>query len=370
MATSTSHRRLLHVFPSFALGGSQARLVKLIDAFGDRYRHRIVSINGDESARSVIGRSDLVDFIACPKADGALGRLKAYRRLIRESDADLLLTYNWGAIEFAMADVPRMVRHVQVEDGFGPEETQQRLWRRSMTRRATLMANGSTMVLPSRTLQQIALSEWRLNPERVKYIPNGIDPDRHRDVAGRDRPSCHARSAQEVVIGTLAGLRPEKTLEVMIDAVAALRDQWPVRLVIAGAGPLEAALRQYCEQGGHDAFVSLLGFRSEPDEVTFELDIFCLSSLTEQLPISMIEAMFAGLPIAATDVGDIRQSLPEAQHPYLARHSAVDLARVLQPLVASASLRRELGQANRACARQRFSLEPMLRGWAEVFDQR
>ena len=122
---------------------------------------------------------------ACPR------RFFALRRRIIAAAPDLLLTYNWGAIEWALANsLFGLCRHIHFEDGFGPEETDKRLWRRSMLRRLALMRT-STIVVPSRNLEGIAQREWHLPTTRLRYIPNGIDADAFAAHA-TTRRSSHA----------------------------------------------------------------------------------------------------------------------------------------------------------------------------------
>ena len=161
--------------------------------------------------------------------------LFALRRRIIAAAPGLLLTYNWGAIEWALANsLFGLCRHVHFEDGFGPEETDKRLWRRSMLRRLALMRT-STIVVPSRNLEGIAQREWHLPTTRLRYIPNGIDADAF--AAHDDDAPLFARSPDEVIIGTVAPLRPEKDNAARLVRVFARLDApQQTRLEIAGGG--------------------------------------------------------------------------------------------------------------------------------------
>ncbi len=113
-----------------------------------------------------------------------------------------MLTSNWGSIEWAMANIGAVTRHIHLEGGFGSDEIASQRRRRILARRVFLRRR--TIVVPSRTLQRIATENWRLDPESVRYIPNGIDLAR---FATRGRPRG---PADELVLGTVAALRPEK----------------------------------------------------------------------------------------------------------------------------------------------------------------
>jgi glycosyltransferase involved in cell wall biosynthesis len=360
--------RLLHVFHSFALGGSQARLIRLIDTFGDEFEHVIVSLTGDVSATSLIQRADRVRFIdGRPLMKATPFAWPGIRKVLREHAPDRLLTYNWGAIDWAISALGSGIPHIAVEDGFGPEESVRRLYRRSLTRRLVFGMARSELMVPSRTLADIARSEWGMPEVRVHLVPNGVSPDPYRVVHQRGRPSVFSRDGRETVIGTLAGLRSEKSLDRMIEAFRKIVAVRPARLVIAGTGPLESSLRELCEKFGLGDAVHFEGFRSDPAAFLHELDLFMLSSQTEQLPISLIEAMLSGLPAVSTDVGDVRASLPFEQRSYVVERDADALARAALAILALPDGGGSLGRANRQHAIDHFGPQAMLSAWRRAF---
>ena len=131
---------------------------------------------------------------------GAIGAWRTLKRIA----PDVLVTYNWGAMDWSIAKrfLPRL-SHVHFEDGFGPEEKAHQLRRRVQWRRFVLNEPRTTVAVPSKRLETIALQTWHLPRQRVAYIPNGIDCAR---FAAKPRTN----NLNEVVIGTVASLRPEK----------------------------------------------------------------------------------------------------------------------------------------------------------------
>jgi hypothetical protein len=163
MATPT----LLHVFSTFAVGGPQVRFATLANHLQQRFRHLVIAMDGRYDCRE---RLDPTLSIELPnpriRKGHTLSNVWTFRRVLRSTRPDLLVTYNWGAIEWAIANWPRMVRHVHIEDGFGPEEAHGQMRRRIWTRRIAL--HRSTVVVPSRTLEAIAREIWHLAPGRVR----------------------------------------------------------------------------------------------------------------------------------------------------------------------------------------------------------
>jgi glycosyltransferase involved in cell wall biosynthesis len=272
---------LLHVFSTFAVGGAQMRFAALAGALVSLFRHVGIAMDGDYACASRLPPGLDVRCERIEAVKGAtLANVRRFRRRLREIGPDVLVTYNWGAIEWAMADIPRLARHIQVEDGFGPEERTRQLPRRVMTRRLVLAR--STVAVPSRTLWRIATEVWRLDPRRVRYVPNGIDFAR---FAGP-----HA-TVVEPVIGTVAGLRAEKNVARLVRTFRLVADALPARLVIAGDGPQRAELERLAGELGLAARVHFTGHLADPAALYRGLDVFALSSDTEQMPLSVIEAM-------------------------------------------------------------------------------
>src|SRR5580658_2961921 len=154
-------RTVLSVFATFAVGGPQVRFAALANRYGARYRHLIVAMDDNYACRERLSPTLDVHFPSVPIRKGAtLANLRTFRRFLRTQKPDVLVTNNWGSIEWAMANLPALVRHVHIEDGFGPEERDRQIRRRVLTRR--LVLRWSAVALPSQTLTRIATDIWRL----------------------------------------------------------------------------------------------------------------------------------------------------------------------------------------------------------------
>jgi glycosyltransferase involved in cell wall biosynthesis len=356
---------LLHAFSTFAVGGPQVRFATIANHFGPRYRHAIVAMDGNLAARERLNPGLDVTFptIHLPKND-TLGNARRLRAAIHEIKPAALFTSNWGTIEWAIANRTGLVRHVHIEDGFGPEERTTQIPRRVWMRRLFLARR--TVVVPSLTLKKIALEQWRLNPARLRYLPNGIDLAHFAAGPAAQLPG------QGPIIGTVTALRPEKNLARLIRAFAHAISQAgadrPARLAIIGSGPERAALEALTHELGIADRVHWPGHIADPAPLLRSLNIYAMSSDTEQMPISLLEAMAASLPVAATDVGDIAAILPPEQRPYVTPLDDAALAQALTALIENPTLRTSLGQANRTKAEAGFTQEKMFAGWGALFD--
>ncbi|MBC7987755.1 MAG: glycosyltransferase, partial [Sphingomonadaceae bacterium] len=168
------------------------------------------------------------------------------------------------------------------------------------------------------------------------------------------------------VIGTLAGLRAVKNLPRLVRAFAAAGEG--ARLVIVGEGPERGAILAEAARLGVAERVSLPGFLPDPARYLGLFDIFALSSDSEQFPISLVEAMAAGLPVVATSVGDVAEMVAEPNRALLVDpKDELGFAASLARLIADPALRRALGEANRARAAAEFDEAAMLAAYRALY---
>ncbi|MDE2303803.1 MAG: glycosyltransferase [Sphingomonadales bacterium] len=367
----TAPRRILHLHSSFDPGGKEMRAVQLINGFGRACAHDIVSaVPGALGAAARIARK--IAF-ATPEFPGLQGR-PGPRRLHRLARAmrgyDLVLTYNFGAMDAVLAHtlfaralaLPPLVHH---EDGFNADEAAGLKPVRNWYRRIAL-GGIAALVVPSRRLEAIACDVWHQPPERVHRIANGIATSAY---GARPKPDALPRIVKregELWLGALAGLRPVKNLPRLVRAFAGLPEPW--QLVILGEGPCRDEIRAAALALGIAHRVHLPGFIAEPARVIDLFDCFALSSDSEQFPLSVVEAMAAGLAVAATDVGDVKAMLAEENRGFVVpAGDEAALADALARLAADAGLRARLGRANRALARACFDEAAMIAAYRAVY---
>jgi glycosyltransferase involved in cell wall biosynthesis len=364
MGTTADVPLLLHAFSTFNVGGAQVRFAAIANHFGRRFRHSLVAMDGQYACRERLDPGLLVDYPDPVIRKGhTLANVREFRGFLRSRQPDVLVTYNWGSIEWAMANWPRLARHIHIEDGFGADEAQGQFRRRIWTRRIVLVQ--STVIVPSLTLERVAARDWELNPQNVRYIPNGIDCAR---FSAPHDPALAARWAGSgPVIGTVAALRREKNLERLLRAFRRASVHHGGRLVIVGDGPERSALQALAAEMGIASQVVFPGHVASPETLYRAFDVFALSSDTEQMPYSIIEAMAAGLPIAATDVGDIRHMVAAENLPFISRSSDELLADALDKLIGDPGSCRHIGAANQAKARQEFDQDRMFAAYGAVF---
>ena len=358
---------ILNVFSTFAVGGPQVRFAALANSAGHHFRHLVFAVDGQYDclnrlrSPSCVGRS-YFDF---PRG-GIATNVATAHKLLRRLDPALLITYNWGAIEWTLAAALTKVASVHVVDGFGPEEAERQLARRIWFRRLAL-ARCHRVVVPSRTLYKIARKTWHLPAHQITHVPNGVDVDWFVKPPDDGFISRLGIPHNHLVVGTVAALRPEKNLDRLLRAIAMVAEQRPVALVVVGDGALRQSLESQARATGLGDKVIFAGALEDPARILGVFNLFAISSDTEQMPFSVLEAMAAGLPIAGVDVGDVKEMVSDENRPFIVEPEPKALAGSILDLLADGKRRLRVGAANRQRARQDYGLDQMVHSYNELF---
>ena len=365
--------RVLHLHSTFAAGGKELRTVQLINAFGSSLSHAIVSAdpNAYGASEHIAKGRDVRYPRDFPSLKGKPwpGRLHKLAKAMKPFD--LVLTYNWGAMDAVMAHtlfsdslgLPPLIHH---EDGFNEDEQEGLKASRNWYRRIAL-GRASGLVVPSEVLEGIALEAWQQPIGRVKHFPNGIDTKGFATRPRADALRGVIKHEGEKWVGTLAGLRAVKNLPALVRAVATLSEEW--QLVIVGEGPEADAIRDAAEEADIAHRLHMPGFVANPRSFLGLFDVFALSSRSEQFPLSVVEAMAAGLPVVAPAVGDIASMVAEENAGFIvAPNDEAALAEALGRLAGDAPARTSIGLANRAKARSQFDEAKMIASYRRLYD--
>ena len=363
--------RILHCHSTFSLGGKEARAVRLMNAFGAAAEHVVLSaMPGRFEARAALAPGIKVSFPEdAPSLAGRPGARRMWRLARYMRRFDLVLTYNWGAFDAVMAHRlfggPGLIHH---EDGFNEDEAVALKTRRNLYRRLGL-PGALKLVVPSRRLEKIARNAWGQTRSRLVRIPNGVAIEHYGRHPEDGAIPGFERRPGEIVIGTVAGLRRVKNLPRLVRAFAAMTHK-AARLVIVGEGLESEAIAAEARARGVSARLLMPGFLADPARWIGHFDIFALSSDSEQFPISLVEAMAAGLPAVATAVGDVPDMVSDDNRPLIVDpDDEAAFAAALDSLADRDDLRRAIGAANRARAAVEYDEKAMIRDYAQLYGE-
>jgi glycosyltransferase involved in cell wall biosynthesis len=202
-------------------------------------------------------------------------------------------------------------------------------------------------------------------PAKCSVILNGIPLEKFLA-----RPASPGSMRPRIRFGTVGRLVPAKGHAVLIDAFAKVAAELPeADLKIYGYGPLEGELQARIERLGMRGRITLAGRTEDTSRVLEALDIFVFSSLNEGLPLVILEAMAAGLPVVSTRVGGVPEVAPERLFPWMCEPGDADaLAKAMSCAAANTQLA-AIGQAGRDLAARSYGVGEMASNYLALYEK-
>lgn len=363
---------LFHVFPTLANGGARTRLIAIANALPRKYRHTILALDGNLDAAAGLATDVQCAFETIGPSRSrhfSIANVRRARGLLRRVAPDLLVTYNSDTFEWSMAGWSGPCPRIHIEDGFGYDEAPLRSLGRRVWVRRLCLAGCARVVVPSASLARVAIDAWRISPDRVLHLPHGVDARRFEQPPDPGLMASLGIAEGTLVVGTVTALRPEKNVLRLVRVFASLPASLKARLVIVGDGPDRARISAEVARLGIAQRVTMAGALDHPERILGRFDVFALGSDTETMPSGVLEAMAAGLPVVATDIGDVRRMIADGNGQFVVPTGDEGaLKTALQTLLEYGDLRRGVGAANRAHARSNYPLEKMLAGYDALFE--
>ncbi|MDJ0906577.1 MAG: glycosyltransferase family 4 protein [Woeseiaceae bacterium] len=227
---------------------------------------------------------------------------------------------------------------------------------------AFILRRCDRVIFGSRAQQQLWVEKYRLQKDRTTVIYNGVDADHFR---GPDDPDMDLRASLDIdedaiVIGCVAHLRPEKSHQDLLAAMASPGMRSNAVLLLIGDGPEEPALRQYVELHDLSAAIRFVGRVDDVRPYLSLMDIFVLPSSSEVFSNAILEAMAARIPVVCTAVGGSIEMVESGETGFLyPRHDVDELVKALETLIADSACRERFGANAAARVREMFSIERM-----------
>jgi len=350
--------RLLAYTDAQLWGGAEESLAGLVSALDNRFDVSVVGVDRTVLDRVVRRRPGANSYLV-PPFGGKLDvrSLWAHLRAFRAARPDichlnLRVPSSCQAGLFAAA-LTTPFRIVVVEQLPLPSRSGfVRRWRRWASR-----LYGAHVAVGEASARAIE-REFGLLPGSVRAVHNGIVPA---------VPAARAMPGGGRVIGTLGRLVPQKGHDVLVEALTELPD---ARAVIVGEGPSRAELEQLARRLGVDDRLELPGWSDDAPGYLPTFDVFVLPSRDEGLPLAMLEAMLAGVPVVASDVGSIREAIEHDRSGMLVPAGDPHaLAVAVRLLLDDAELRARLAEAARTTVSSSFTAQVMASRYEQIYDE-
>ena len=370
--------RIAFVASTLDVGGAEHVLFNLITRLpAERFETELLFLRspGTVGLRLIRLGFPAVDSVGRGRQDPfVLPRLVSH---LRSFAPDILFSIDhhnamfWGRFASLLARVPR---RVVASHSTGRMET-----RRSFTRldRALMRWTDAVVALSGAHAGYLREVE-RIDPRKIVVIENGIDTARYEavDAAKVERLRTELGLGEgDRVVSMIAALRPEKAHEALIEAARIIAERRPdltLKFLVVGRGPRRQAIETLTTAAGLQESVLLIGEREDIPELLCISNALVLPShaAVETLPLVVLEAMAAGVPVVASAVGSIPEIIENGVNGLLvAPADPVGLSEALCHIVDEREKTQGMIERARETVRQKFTVEKMLRGYVDLFDR-
>jgi glycosyltransferase involved in cell wall biosynthesis len=237
--------------------------------------------------------------------------------------------------------------------------------------RRSLFRQSTVVTALSRGHGRYIERKYGVPGSKVWIVPNGVDLSRFDDHAAGGPSVSFADRGKKKVVAIIAFLRPEKAYDVFLQmASSILRQRKDVEFWIVGDGPERGAIEKRIGEMGIGGAVRLLGYRQDIPSVLRACDIVTVTSDAEDVPIVILEAMAAGRPVAATDVGFIREIVSNGQTGFIVPPRDPErLAETVSYLLSREDFMAKMGSAGRKKVEKWLSIRNTFGGPRDAFSQ-
>jgi glycosyltransferase involved in cell wall biosynthesis len=237
--------------------------------------------------------------------------------------------------------------------------------RRRLAMRAAVALSGRTVAVSRQLARHVSQDLW-VPLSRVAMIPNGVPWVKPERTTLREELGLGPADRLLVSVGNLYPVKGHRHL---VDALARLAGRHAtLHVAIAGRGEMEAELSARARDHGLAGRVHLLGLRSDIAALLSAADVFVLPSLSEGLPLALLEAMFAGCPIVASDVGEVGAALAHGEAGMLVPPGdPAALAEALDALLGAPDRARAMGARAASRAAAEYDIARMVNRYVDTY---
>lgn len=232
-----------------------------------------------------------------------------------------------------------------------------------------LLKKTDAIVAISNQIQDYYLNTLYLNNEKVFLIINGIDWARFQNSAHDSLREELGIKADEKVVGMVANLRPEKNHKLLISAFSKVAQELRnVRLVLVGLDCMQGEIHRLAATSDISDKILILGERNDVPDLLKAFDVFCLPSIYEGLPLTILEAMAAGVPVIGSDVIGINEVISHNVNGILfPKNHEMALAENIKRLLVDDGLRIRLAKEGQVFVRRNYSIDEKIKEYDELF---
>jgi glycosyltransferase involved in cell wall biosynthesis len=366
---SARRARVLYLSHTFMVGGAEEMVLNLVRHLPDRFEPCVSCINqagpiGEEIRKTGVPFRVLGLDPGIRRPSDLIGIQRHLRELQPDIVHTFLLTASlYGRLAAILARVPIIV-------GTEVNIYEQKQPRHALAERL-LMRGTDRVIVSAESVRDFYIRQVHADPARVDVIYNAVDWSQLETTMSPHELRASAGVPNDAPLaGIIARLTEQKAHRYLFDAMASTDGLASMHLLVVGDGNLRDDLRARVERLGLSSRVHFLGARRDLGNLLAAIDLFVMPSLWEGLPLSMVLAMGAGLPVVATRVAGIPEVVQDGATGMLVPPADVDaIGSALATLVSDSSLRRRLGEAAAAFVRPRFGVDRYVASVTGVYDR-
>lgn len=360
--------KILHVIDSLGWGGMERVVIDVANNLDRaRFEQTICCISRRGEAAGLLRDGvRCIDLGKGAQADYLIPLKLA--QIIRRQQPNIVHSQSWSGVDAAIAQtMTRGARLIHSEHGRNLPHIYAEPLKRRIARRC-LYQKADAVFAVSTELRDYYCRETGFPAERMRVIPNGVDVrriDEANQVGVREELGI---AIDNFVIGTVARLDATKDTMTLARAFARMRKHNSLKLLIVGDGSERARLERFAAESGLNAAIIFTGARHDVPRLLSAMNVFALPSLSEGLPITVLEAMAARLPVVATNVGALSELIQDGVTGFLVEPQQDEaMAERLIRLLTNREMAVAFGIEARHKVEREYSLDLMLRRYDDLY---
>ena len=305
--------------------------------------------------------------VIAKKAGFDLSLVSALRRVLLEEKVEVVNAHHFGPFFYTyLAAMGSRIKLVYTEHSKWQLE-QLPPFKKLLNR--LMLSRTDAVVAISKQIEDYYLHRLLVKKGRVHFITNGIDVSFFRGRDGRYLRQELGITEREKVVGVVANLRPEKNHRLLISAFCSMaKSVEEIRLILVGFDCMNGELQEFAARDQASDKVLFLGARHDVPELLSLFDIFCLPSVHEGLPLTVLEAMAAGVPVVGADVMGINEVITHEVNGLLfSSNDEGALTDALLRLLRDKDLQSRLARAGESFVAEHFSLDEKVNAYDRLF---
>ncbi|WP_459938122.1 GT4 family glycosyltransferase PelF [Desulfonatronum parangueonense] len=355
--------RVMQVIYAFNVGGSESVARDIALKLNTNVEHAVASLEYDGHFREVFDTNNVRTYVIDRKPTEFLGPMLRIWNAMRSFKPHVVHThhlyqlfYSWPG---ALLCGARLIHTEHEYYSLLPEKYRSRLHRISRFCNAVTGVNKET--------SDFLVQKVKISKSKVHTIVNGIDLQKFKNS------SCNREqfgiAADDLVAGIVARLHPVKDHSMLLHAFRTVVDKLPkAKLLIVGDGAERENLEKQRDALGLEHNVKFLGTRSDIPNILSCIDLFVLASWKEGLPLSILEAMAAGKPVVATDVGGVPSVVNNSNSGIIVPHRNPEaMAEAILQMLFNKNNMERYGSAGRRYVEDNYSLDKSISKYASLY---